>query len=89
MPKTRVRHKKNSFKKGDLVEYVGRDPLNRGVGIILEEVAESHIWLLDSDEADFSCVRIFWQNLDREETLHKARVKRIADITRIPKDAKS
>lgn len=90
MPKTHARHKKNSFQKGDLVEYIGIDLLKRGVGVILEEVPYDSFFVEDS--RDLSCVKVYWQNLGREETLHKARVRRIAEVTKIftkkKKDAK-
>lgn len=96
MPKTHTRHRKNSLQKGDLVEYVGRDPLERGIGVVLEEVSQTDLWHpewyvedCDLNENDFSFVRVYWQNLDREETLHKARIKRIADIVVINKNAKN
>ena len=83
MPKTHARHKKNSYQRGDLVEYIGIDSLNRGVGIILEEVPYSGLFSEDSDLNVLSCVKVYWQGLGREETLHKARVKRIAEVTKI------
>jgi hypothetical protein len=95
MPKTHTRHKRNSFQKGDLVEYVGRDPLERGIGVVLEEISQTEwypTWDIedcDLNENNLSFVRVYWQNLDREETLHKARIRRIADIVVISKNAKN
>lgn len=90
MPKTHARHKKNSYQRGDLVEYIGIDSLNRGVGVVLEEVPYTGIFSEDSDDNILSCVKVYWQGLGREETLHKARVKRIAEVTKIlPKKEKS
>jgi hypothetical protein len=74
---------KSSFQRGDLVEYIGIDNLNRGVGIILEEVPYDGFFSEDSDQNILSCVRIYWQGLGREETLHKARVRRIAEVTKL------
>jgi hypothetical protein len=90
MPKTHKRHKNSSFQRGDLVEYIGVDRLNRGVGVVLEEVPYDGIFLEETDDGILSCLRIYWQNLGREETLHKARVKRIAEVTKIlPKKEKT
>lgn len=88
MPKTHKRHINNSFTKGDLVEFIGIDYLGRGIGLVLEEVPYDGFFSdLNTNDADkqLSCVRVYWQNLDREETLHKARVKRIAEIVRLKK----
>jgi hypothetical protein len=74
---------KSSFQIGDLVEYIGIDNLNRGVGVILEEVPYDGFFSEDSDQNILSCVRIYWQGLGREETLHKARVRRIAEVTKL------
>lgn len=89
MPKTHKRHRNNSFQRGDLVEYIGIDKLNRGVGVVLDEVPYTGMFSEESDDGILSCLRIYWQNLGREETLHKARVKRIAEVTKIlPKKEK-
>ena len=89
MPKTHERHKKNSFQKGDLVEYIGRDTLQRGIGVVLEEVPYDG-FLSEYNDPDeplvLSCVRVYWQNLGKEETLHKARVRRVVDVIRISKN---
>jgi hypothetical protein len=83
MPKTHSRHMKTSFQRGDLVEYIGIDKLNRGVGVVLEEVPYDGFYDEDSEDNILSCVRIYWQGLGREETLHKARVRRIAEVTKL------
>lgn len=86
MPKTHKRHRNNSYQRGDLVEYIGVDKLERGVGVVLDEVPYSGLFSEFSEDGDqniLSCLRIYWQNLGREETLHKARVKRIAEVTKI------
>lgn len=84
MPKTRERHKKKTYTKGDLVEYVGRDALNRGIGIVLEEL---ECYLLDNNVSEEdtrprheTCVKVYWQGLDKEEIIHKAYVKRVIEI---------
>lgn len=84
MPKTHTRHKKNSYQRGDLVEYVGIDSLNRGIGVVLEELPYNGLFSEESDPNILSCVRVYWQGLGREETLHKARVRRIAEVTKLP-----
>lgn len=84
MPKTHERHKKNSYQRGDLVEYIGIDSLNRGIGVVLEELPYNGFYSEESDPNILSCVRVYWQGLGREETLHKARVRRIVEITKLP-----
>lgn len=94
MPKTHKRHKSISFNKGDLVEYIGVDRNNRGIGIVLEEVAPYYYSseYSFSDEQDFiveekqstqyTHIRVHWQNTLSEETLHKSRVRRIPEVAK-------
>ena len=69
MPKSRPRYKKGSHKIGELVEFIGRDYHNRGLGIIVGE----------SDINEYY-VRVFWQLNRTYEQVHKAKIKRILDI---------
>lgn len=83
MPKTHRRHKKDSHAKGELVEYIGRDVLDRGLGLVLEELfCDTYATGADNGRS-VSCVRVYWQNLDREEILHKARVRRATEVIKI------
>ncbi len=93
MPKTHKRHKSISFNKGDLVEYIGVDRTNRGIGIVLEEVAPYYFSSDGYDENDiviveekqstqYTHIRVHWQNTLSEETLHKSRVRRIPEVAK-------
>lgn len=53
---------------GELVEFVGRDYHNRGLGIIVEQC----------ENKDY--IRVFWQTSRVYEKIHKAKVKRVLDI---------
>ena len=53
---------------GELVEFIGRDYHNRGLGIIVEQC----------DNKDY--VRVFWQVSRVYEKIHKAKIKRVLDI---------
>lgn len=96
MPKTHQKHTTTSFTKGDLVEYVGKDHLNRGIGVVLEEVTaqQLYFWYFDDTATDdkaqlqLSHIKVYWQTLGTEETLHKARVRRIPEITKAKLNAK-
>lgn len=88
MPKTHTKHKNSSFMKGDLVEFVGIDSLQRGIGIVIEEVSHCYynynfeeVW--DKVEAQLTHVNVYWQGTGTNEVLHKARVRRIAEVTKI------
>jgi len=69
MPKSRPKYYKGSHQIGELVEFIGRDYHNRGLGII---VGESDI--------NESYVRVFWQISRTYEQVHKAKIKRVLDI---------
>ena len=86
MPKTHQRHKKNSHSKGDLVEYIGRDVLNRGLGLVLEEVFCDMYPTGNYGDKPVSCVRIYWQNIGKEEILHKARVRRVTEVIKLKRN---
>ena len=77
------KYKKGSHKTGDLVEFIGRDRKNRGLGIVLVETArngtthgfsgqEKFLW---KDE-DYTHLKIFWQNSNEEEVIHKEMVRK-------------
>jgi hypothetical protein len=68
MPKSRPKFYKGSHKIGDLVEFIGRDFHNRGLGVIVEQC----------ENKDY--VRVFWQTNRIYEEIHKAKIKRILDI---------
>jgi len=69
MPKSRPKYYKGSHQIGELVEFIGRDYHNRGLGII---VGESDI--------NECYVRVFWQTSRVYEQVHKAKIKRVLDI---------
>ena len=69
MPKSRPRYSKGSHDVGSLVEFIGRDYRNRGIGIILEQ-----------SKHDENYVRVFWQGNRMFEDVHKAKLKRVVDI---------
>lgn len=69
MPKSRRRYHKNSHSIGELVEFVGRDYHNRGLGIVigLSSIDDNHI-------------RVFWQTSRVFEQIHKAKLKRVVSV---------
>jgi len=69
MPKSRQRFHKNSHLLGELVEFIGRDFHNRGLGIVVgpSDIDDNHI-------------RVFWQTSRVYEQVHKAKIKRVLDI---------
>jgi hypothetical protein len=69
MPKFRPRYKRGSHQIGELVEFIGRDYHNRGLGIV---VGESNI--------NECYIRVFWQISRVYEQVHKAKIKRVLDI---------
>ena len=69
MPKSRPKYHKGSHQIGELVEFIGRDYHNRGLGIV---VGESNI----SD----CYIRVFWQISRVYEQIHKAKIKRVVEI---------
>lgn len=69
MPKSRKKYHRNSHSIGELVEFIGRDYHNRGLGII---VGRSSI--------NDNYVRVFWQTSRAYEQVHKAKIKRVANI---------
>jgi len=71
----RRRFKNLSYEKGQLVEFIGKDKKNRGMGIVLEEIEG---FGLDK----FFQVKVFWQNLAVEEIVHKKFLRRCASIER-------
>lgn len=68
MPKSRSRYHMNSHTIGELVEFIGRDFHNRGLGIIIEQC----------ENKDY--IRVFWQTSRVYEIVHKAKIKRVLDI---------
>ena len=68
MPKSRPKYHEKSHSIGELVEFIGRDYHNRGLGIIIEQC----------ENKDY--VRVFWQISRIYEEIHKAKIKRILDI---------
>lgn len=82
------RHRRHSHKQGDIVEYIGKDKKNRGMGIVLYETNVSGVNPASlSQEAqdqlkdnEFTHIRIFWQILLTEEVLHKGFVRKIPDV---------
>ena len=68
MPKSRPKYYKGSHQIGDLVEFIGRDFHNRGLGVVIEQ----------PENKDY--IKIFWQISRFYEVIHKAKVKRILDI---------
>ncbi len=68
MPKSRLKYHKKSHSIGELVEFIGRDYHNRGLGIVIEQC----------ENKDF--VRVFWQISRVYEEIHKAKIKRILDV---------
>lgn len=69
MPKSRPKYHKDSHKIGELVEFIGRDYHNRGLGIVVGE-----------SEINECYVRVFWQKSRKFEQVHKAKIKRVLDI---------
>ena len=68
MPKSRPKYHKKSHSIGELVEFIGRDYHNRGLGVVIEQC----------ENKDF--VRVFWQKSRIYEEIHKAKIKRVLDI---------
>lgn len=68
MPKSRPKYHTKSHSIGELVEFVGRDYHNRGLGIVIEQC----------ENKDY--VRVFWQTSRIYEEIHKAKIKRVLDI---------
>lgn len=69
MPKSRPKYHEGSHIIGELVEFIGRDFNNRGIGIIVSQ-----------NKYDNNYVRVFWQGSKRFEEIHKAKIKRIPEI---------
>jgi len=69
MPKFRPRYKRGSHQIGELVEFIGRDYHNRGLGIVVGESNISECY-----------IRVFWQISRVYEQVHKAKIKRVLDI---------
>lgn len=82
------RHRRFSHVQGDIVEYIGKDKKNRGIGIVLfecdamghtfEQACEYHGGEFVKEE-HINYLRIFWQNTLLEETLHKGFLRKIPD----------
>ena len=68
MPKSRPKYHNKSHSIGELVEFIGRDYHNRGLGIVIEQC----------ENKDY--VRVFWQISRIFEEIHKAKIKRVLDI---------
>ena len=68
MPKSRPRFHTKSHSIGELVEFIGRDFHNRGIGIIIDL----------PEHKDY--VRVFWQTSRAYEDVHKAKIKKVLDI---------
>ena len=68
MPKSRPKYHMRSHSIGELVEFIGRDYHNRGLGIVIEQC----------ENKDF--VKVFWQTSRIYEEIHKAKIKRVLDI---------
>ena len=68
MPKSRPRFHDKSHNIGELVEFIGRDFHNRGLGVVIEQC----------EHKDY--VRVFWQTSRIYEDVHKAKIKRVLDI---------
>jgi len=70
------KYKKGSHNPGDLVEFIGNDKKNRGVGIVLEEIE-----FFSKDNIDeYTHIKIFWNLLCTEEIVHKRFVRRLVSI---------
>jgi len=69
MPKSRPKYHKGSHDIGTLVEFIGRDYHDRGLGIIISQ-----------NKFDENYVKVFWQISRLTEEVHKAKLKRVLDI---------
>lgn len=74
MPKSRPRFHKSSHDVGELVEFIGRDYNNRGLGVVLSQ-----------NTYDENYVKVFWQTSRVTEEIHKAKLRRVADVTYVNK----
>lgn len=69
MPKSRPKYYEGSHQVGELVEFIGRDFDNRGIGVIIEQ-----------NKFDKNYVKVYWQKTRFFEEVHKAKLRRIPEI---------
>ena len=96
MPKLRTKHHKNSHKVGEMVEFIGKDKKQRGIGIVLEEISfyedpndsskinsYTDVSGVNKKKLVYSHCRVYWVVLKKEEIVHKAFLKRCVQVSSV------
>lgn len=80
MPKTHARHNESHIQVGSIVEFLGKDRKNRGIGIVIEDMSIHYDKTVSKhvDSKLAHCI-VFWQVSQIEEYIHKAFLRRIPD----------